>query len=108
MKRLVKWFVLLAIVATLLATASYAGARARVGQLIGNGLPLGGRNITFAWKGAEELPDRPRVWVFTYITNQLRLRHVVKIYVSPTGDILKTVPGNLAARIEAFERSREP
>ncbi len=100
--------VLLAIAATLLATASYAGARARVGQLIGNERPLGDRNITFAWKGVEELPDRPRAWVFSYRTNRLHLSLVVKIYVLPTGDILKTVPGNLAARIEAYERSREP
>ena len=108
MKRLVKWLLLLAIVATLLGSASYAGARLRVGQLVGSEPPLGGRDIAFAWKGVEELPDRPRAWIFTYRTNQLRLRLVVKIYISPTGDIIQTVPSNLAARIEAYERSRRP
>lgn len=108
MKRLIKWLLFLAIVATLLGTASYAGARARVGQVVGSDPPLGGRDITFAWKGVEELPDNPRAWVFAYRTNQLRLRMVVKIYISPTGDIIQTVPSNLAARIEAYERSREP
>lgn len=108
MKRLVKWLLVLAIAAALLGSASYAGARFRVGQLVGSERPLGGRHFAFAWKGVEELPNRPRAWIFTFRTNQLRLRPVVKIYVSLTGDIIETTPRDLAARIEAYERSREP
>jgi hypothetical protein len=107
MRRLIKWILVLAVVFTMVAAASYAGARARAGQLLGNNPPAGGRTITFEFGGIQDLPDRPRGWVFNYSINQLGVRRV-RIYISPSGEILGTVPRNLDQRVEAYERSREP
>lgn len=106
-KRLIKLLILALIVGTLLGAASYAGARARVGQLLGPDPPVGGRTITFAVKGVPDLPERPRAWVFVYRTNRLGVRRV-RVYVSLAGKVIATVPANLAQRVEAYARSREP
>lgn len=107
MKAVVKVLVVLAFVGGLVALGSYAGARATAGKLLGNDPPVSDRTISFAFSGVEGLPNKPRAWVFSYATNQLGVRSV-EIYISPSGKVIATQPRNLAARLEAYESSREP
>lgn len=108
MFKLIKWLFLLAFVATLLSGASYAAARFRVGQMVGSTPPLSGRTIGFAFTGVENLSGKPRVWVFTYRSSELPGVRGAKVYVSPTGKLIATVPADLGRRIEAWEKSKEP
>jgi hypothetical protein len=106
--RIVKGLFWITLLCGLLAFGSYAGARLAAGRLVGTGKPLAGRETQFAFKGVERLPGRPRAWVFTYSISQLPGVARATIYVSPTGAILAMQPADLDARIDAWERAREP
>jgi hypothetical protein len=106
--KLIKWLFLLAFVGTLLSSASYAAARLRAGQIVGSNPPLSGRTVDFAFKGVEDLTGNPRAWVVTYRSSQLPGVRGAKVFISPTGKLIGTVPPDLGRRIEAWERSREP
>ena len=108
MFKLIKWLFLLAFVGTLLSSASYAAARLRAGQVVGSNPPLSARTVGFAFKGVEDLTGNPRAWVVTYGSSQLPGVRGAKIFISPTGKLIGTVPADLARRIEAWEKSREP
>jgi hypothetical protein len=106
--RLLKWLVMLAAIAAMLGAASYAGARFTTGRLVGPTPPLSGREIRFEFKGVEELPGRPRAWVFTYGASRLPGVRSARIYVSPTGRLIATRPADLDLRLEAWEKAQQP
>jgi hypothetical protein len=114
MAKVLKLLLLLAAIGGLLTAASYAGARFTAGKITGNNPPLSNRTITFeGWRppkfeGVADLPGRPRAWVIRYGRTQLPGTRRVVIYVSPTGKLIATVPRDLEARIEAWEREQEP
>lgn len=103
-KRLLKWIFVLALVAGALSGASYVGARARAGMLLGNKLPsLGTREIVFRYKGVKELAGNPRAWVISYGPTQINGARQITIYVSPTGTVLATMPHDLEAKLRPYQ-----
>lgn len=108
MAKLFKVVAVLALVAGLLTAASYLGARARAGGLLGSNPPVGNRSIDFAFSGVASVRGNPRAWVFTYRSSQLPGVSGIRIYISPTGKLLGTEPPDLERRLEAYERAREP
>ncbi len=108
MARLVKLLVLLVLAGVVVSAASYAGARATAGKLVGNTPPMSERTITFAFAGIPELPGRPRAWVITYARTRLPGVRSVTIYVSARGKLLAMKPRDLDARLDAYEKALEP
>lgn len=108
MARLFKWLVVIAFVGGALTTASYAGARFTAGRFLGPKAPVSRRTDQFAFEGVTGLPGKPRAWVFTYRASEMPGIKAVQIFVSPTGRLLATVPGDLDIRLDAYERSLEP
>jgi hypothetical protein len=108
MRRLISWLIRIVFVILLLGVGSYAGARFKAGQLLGPRSPVSSPVSAFAYQGVQDLPGKPRAWVFTY--SQIRLPGVtrVRIVVSPTGRVLAVTPRDLEDRIEAYRRSFEP
>ena len=104
----IKRLLILSFVVGILAAGSFAGARLKAGQILGNERPLGGRTSAFAFMGAEDLAGNPRVWVFSYSTSRLPGVSEATIYVTPTGRVVATRPANLPDLVEAWERSLEP
>ncbi|KPJ90763.1 MAG: hypothetical protein AMS18_10090 [Gemmatimonas sp. SG8_17] len=108
MYKLFKGLVVLGFMCGLLAAGSYAGARVTVGKFLGSSPPLAGRTLSFSFTGVEEIGDRHAVWVIEYATSQLPgVRHAT-FYVSPMGGLIATIPPDLDARLETWERSRDP
>lgn len=106
--KLLRWLLFLLIVGGVAAAASYAGARATAGKLLGQQPPASDRRTRFAFRGVPELPGTPRAWIITYGRTSLPGVRTVTIYVSITGQLLATRPRNLAERLDAYEQSREP
>jgi hypothetical protein len=106
MAKAFKWLVILGFVFGLALAFSYLGARASVGKLIGSA-QTGERTIRFLWGGAPTIPGRPRVWQFSFsrVADYENQRAVV--YVSPTGAIVRTVPADLAEKLEAAVRAKD-
>jgi hypothetical protein len=102
------WLVWAAFIFGLAAGASFVAAQYRARELLGAQSFVRAPETTFAWKGVADLRGKPRAWVLDY--TQIRLPGVrrVRIVVSPTGTILAVTPPDLTARIEAYQRSREP
>ena len=101
-------FFLLLVILAALAGASYAGARVTAGKLTGSRPPgLGSPTYHFAFEGIPALRDKPRGWVVAYPHATGFGRGGAEIYVSPTGRLLGTRPGDLARRLEAA-RPSEP
>jgi hypothetical protein len=106
--RFFKRMLILAFVCALLYGGSYVGARARAGMFIGSPAPpMGEREQRFVWDGVQELPAHPRAWEITYARPGINQNRPVKIFVSPTGKVLGTIPRDLDRRVEAYRRSRE-
>jgi len=114
MAKVLKLLVLLAAIGGLLTAGSYAGARFTAGKVTGSNPPLSGRTIYFqGWRppqfeGVTSLPGTPRAWVINYDRTELPGIRRATIYVSATGALIATVPRDLEARIEAWERAQEP
>ena len=95
------FFLLLVIVAAL-ASASYAGARFTAGKVTGPNPPgLGSSTAHFEFQGISALRAKPRGWVISYPKASGFGRGGAAIYVSPTGRLLGTRPGNLAQQLAA-------
>lgn len=108
MGRFFKWVFGLAFAAGLLYAASYAGAWLRVGQLLGSPAPeMGVRTVRFQWGGVPDLPSHPRGWEFQYSRASVNGNRPAKVFVSPGGRILGTIPRDLDRRIEVWHRSKE-
>lgn len=106
--KLIKWLVVLAVAVGAAVGASYVGARATAGKLLGSHAPFTGRQVELAWQGTERLRGNPRAWIFTYRRSNVPGVASATIYVSLTGELLATAPQDLHARIEAWERARLP
>jgi hypothetical protein len=108
MGRLFKLLIVAAFVGCLLYAGSYAGARATVGKLMGSPMPeMGTRTMEFNWQGVNDLPSQPRAWEFTYSKASVNGNRPAKVFVSPDGKVLGTVPKDLVQRVDAWRRSRE-
>ena len=108
MQRLISWLIRIAGVLLLFTGASFAGAQFKTRQLVGPRSPVREQATTFAWKGVQDLPGKPRAWVFTYAQTRLPGVRRVRIVVSLTGHILAVTPPDLEARLDEYQRSLEP
>ena len=108
MPRWLKLLALLVLAAVVLGAASYAGARATAGKVVGNDPPMWERTITFAYQGVPDLPGNPRAWVITYRHTRLPGVRSATIYVSIRGKLLATHPKDLDVRLEAYDKALEP
>ena len=108
MRRLISWLMLAVFALALLAVGSYAGARFKAGQLLGPSSPVRSPVSAFAYNGVQDLPGKPRAWVFTSTPVRLPGVSRVRIVVSPAGRVLAVTPRDLAARLETYRRSLEP
>jgi hypothetical protein len=103
MSRLLWYLIILAFVGALLTGASYAAAYSTVGTLLGAPPPvMGSQTVGLLWKGAPELPGHPRVWRFAFQPTMIPGAKSVRIYVSPLGRLVQTVPADLPARLAVF------
>ena len=107
MRKLFKYLVILCFVGGLAYAFSYLGARASVGKMVGSKAEVGERRIRFLWGGAASLPGNPRVWQFTFSRVADYGNQRAAVYVSPTGNIVRTVPADLAERLEAAAKARD-
>jgi hypothetical protein len=99
---------LLLVIAAALSGASYAGARFTAGKLVGPEPPgLGPATTHFAFEGIPSLRNHPRGWIISYPAAGEFGRGGAEIYVSPTGELLGSRPGDLAQRMEAARKSRD-
>jgi hypothetical protein len=113
MGKIFKLLVLLVAVGGLLSIASYGGARATAGKIVGSKPPLSQRTIHFqGWRppfeGVADLPGNPKAWVIHYERTELPGVRRATIYVSATGKLIATRPRDLDVRIEAWEEAQEP
>jgi hypothetical protein len=101
-------FFLLLVIVSALAGASYAGARLIAGRVIGpEPNAFGSATTHFAFSGITALKGKPRGWIVAYPQARGLSPTGAEVYVSPTGRLLGTRPGNLAQRVEA-QRAEEP
>lgn len=108
MGRVVKWIVVLALLAGLLMAASYAGARFRVGEIIGPQPPaMGRRTITFGYDSVPGSSGKQLVWTFSWSPTPWTGRRPARIWVSVRGQVLRMYPRNLEALLEQYYRSKE-
>ena len=108
MQRLIKWVMMLAVLAGVLATVSYVGARATAGQFVGSDSPLGGRTIRLAFAEISGIETTPWAWVFTYNSTSLPGVERAQIIVSATGKLLAIRPSDLERRLEQHAKSWIP
>jgi hypothetical protein len=108
MKRLLRFVFLLLIVAAVLGTASYTGARATAGKLLGPNPPVFDRNMIFVYRPSADLPAKPPLWMIRYGRTRLPGLRTVTIYVSVTGNLLATLPKDLDARLDAYQQAQQP
>ena len=103
MARLIWYLLVLGIVAAVLVGASYAAASSSISVLLGAPPPKMGEQTTeLLWKGAPELPGKPRVWRFAFGPTVIPGAKTVVIYVDPKGQIIETIPKNLSERLKLF------
>ncbi len=108
MGRVIKFLLIVILLALGFAAYSYLGARFTVGRMLGPEAPLSGRTIQFAYQGVPDLPGHPRVWVFTYTRSKLPGVTRAQIYVSFNGRIVTTRPRDLDQLLFAWEKTRLP
>ena len=103
MARLIRLLFGLALVAAVLAAASWSVALHRVNVLLGDPPPqLGKHETTFLWDGMPQLQGQPRAWRFAFGPTAIQGAPYVRIYVSPLGKVVLTEPADLAARVKVF------
>lgn len=108
MGRFVKWLVVLVLVGGLLYGASYAGARFRVGEILGPQPPdMGLREIRLGYDSVPDMSGKRLVWTFSWSPTPWTGRRPVQIWVSPTGNVLRIWPPNLESLIDRYYRAKE-
>ncbi len=106
MARLIWWTMILAVLAALLFGASWAAAYTSVGQLLGAPPPqMGKQTTTFLWHGVSQIRGRPLAWRFAFAPTLIPGAPSVRIYVAPTGHVLRTEPADLASRLRGFHNT---
>lgn len=108
MGRLLKWLIILAGVGGLLLAASYMGARATVGKLLGSHPPEMGQRTVRLPARASNLRGEPIVWQFVYGPTAIPGAQRVRVWVSLTGDIVAIQPADLRARLDRYYDTRLP
>jgi hypothetical protein len=99
---------LLLVIAAALSGASYAGARFTAGRVVGPApTGLGPPTTHFAFQGIPSLRNHPRAWVVAYPAAREFALRGAEVYVSPTGQLLGSRPGDLARRMEDARRNRD-
>ena len=91
-----------------LVGASWIGARATAGTMVGANPPVSNRTMEFAFDGVPGLQGNPRAWVITYASSTLPGVKKAEIFISPTGIILGTSPPDLDLRLARWEKSKIP
>ena len=106
--RMIKWTVILVIVAGVLAAASYAGARFKVGQILGPEPPdMGQRTITLGLDSVPGARKKQVVWTFSWPATRWTGGRPARIWISLTGEVLRMTPGNLDVLIDQYYKARE-
>jgi hypothetical protein len=106
MARLMWWTLIAAVLAAVIAGASWAIAYSRVASLLGDPPPqMGAETITFLWNGLPEAEGHPRVWSFAFSPTLIPGAPSVRIYVTPIGRVVETEPADLAARVKALHNT---
>jgi len=99
---------LLIVVLAALVGASYAGAKFTAGGVVGADHPgLGLSTTHFAFDGIRSLKNHPRGWVVAYPSARDMGPGGAEIYVSPTGTLLGSRPGDLGRRMDEARKSRD-
>lgn len=101
------WLILvLAFVAALLAGASWAIAYNSVGNLLGAPPPkMGTQSTHLVWNGLQDQEKHPLMWRFAFGPTVIPGATRVTIYVGPSGEVIRTEPTDLEARLVAFHRT---
>jgi hypothetical protein len=101
------WLILvLAFVAALLAGASWAVAYNTVGTILGAPPPkMGTQTTRLLWNGMAPHEKHPLLWRFAFGPTVIPGATRVAIYVGPTGQVIRTEPADLDARLLAFHRT---
>ena len=108
MGRILKWTVILVMVAGLLTAGSYAAARFRVGQILGPEPPnMGQRTITLGFDSIPGASKKRFVWSFSWSPTPWTGRRPVRIWVTLSGEVLRTDPRNLDALVEQYYKAKE-
>ena len=98
MARLIQLILISALVAALVAGASWGLALHRVDVLLGDPPPqMGAQTTTFLW-------DR-KLWSFAFAPTRIPGASSVRIYVSPIGQVVRTEPADLDARVKVFHNT---
>src|SRR5690348_13555014 len=85
--------------------ASWAIAANTVSDVLGEPPPDTGKShLTMFWQGTPALRDHARAWLFAYTGTRIPGASTVRIYVSPTGKLLRVEPTDLAYRLKAMHR----
>ena len=103
MASLIRFILILAVVAALVAGASWGIALHRVDVLLGDPPPrMGAQATTFLWDGMPQVEGHPKVWSFAFTPTAIPGARDVRIYVTPLGQVEQTEPADLAARLKVF------
>jgi hypothetical protein len=106
MARLIQLILISALVAALVAGASWGLALHRVDVLLGDPPPqMGAQTTTFLWDGMPQVEGHPKVWRFAFAPTLIPGASSVRIYVSPLGQVIQTEPADLAARVKVFHNT---
>lgn len=106
--KLIKWLVALAFVGGILLAASYAGVRFKVGEILGPQPPkMGTRTITLGYDSVPGQPGKQVIWTFAWSPTPWTGRRPARIWVTPTGKVVRMEPRNLEALIEQYYKDKE-
>jgi hypothetical protein len=106
MARLIRFILILALVAAAVVGVSWGLAYNRVAQLLGDPPPqMGAQTTTFLWDGMPQADGHPRVWSFVFAPTLIPGARNVRIYVTPLGQLVQTEPTDLAARVKVFHNT---
>ena len=103
MASLIRLILMLALVAALVAGASWGIALHSVDVVLGDPPPeMGTQTLTFLWDGMPQVDGHPKVWSFAFSPTRIPDARDVRIYVSPLGHVVQVVPADLVARVKVF------
>ena len=102
------WLLVMAALAGLAAAgASWTAAYFAVGDILGAPPPdMGTQTTALFWNGVPELPGHPRAWRFAFGPTRIPDAPQVRIYVTPTGHVIRTIPADLATRLYALHHPK--
>jgi hypothetical protein len=103
MARLFWWVVMFGVAAAVAGGVSWIAAYTTVAKLLGSPPPrMGEQEVRLLWRGMPNQAEHPRAWQFAFGPTAIPGAPRVLIYVSPTGELIRTEPADLAARVTAL------